>query len=156
MAQAYTLILVETPAGILLINRQKPPYRGLWNALGGKIESGETPQAGALRELTEESGLTLPAAELQANGVVHWYVDSQFRADLYLFSGRTKQTGPWPVMTREGLLAAVQSDWLAAPDNLGVVADLKALLPHWLAGGQHTYRSDFTGSHFDRLVIGDD
>ncbi|WP_057895054.1 NUDIX domain-containing protein [Lacticaseibacillus brantae] len=156
MAQAYTLILVETPAGILLINRKKPPYRGLWNALGGKIEPDETPKAGAQRELVEESGLTLTAAKLQANGVVHWYVDGQFRADLYLFSGTTTQTGAWPLMTREGLLAAVDREWLTAPDNLGIVADLKALLPRWLAGEQHAYRSDFTGTKFESLVIADD
>ncbi|WP_369406643.1 NUDIX domain-containing protein [Lacticaseibacillus nasuensis] len=37
---------VPNAAGILLINRAKPPYRGRWNGLGGKVEPGESRRPG--------------------------------------------------------------------------------------------------------------
>ena len=154
MVKAYTLILVHTPAGYLLINRQKPPYRGLWNALGGKIEVGETPLVGANRELLEETGLH--DVTLRADGLVHWHVDGSLRGDLYLFSGDVADTDTWPQATREGVLALQSENWLLAADNLGIVPDLQALVPFWLRHERHTYRSDFQGEHFESLVIVDD
>ncbi|MHA3065207.1 NUDIX domain-containing protein [Lacticaseibacillus saniviri] len=153
MTKAYTLIVVETASGFLLINRAKPPYRGMWNALGGKIEADESQMMGANRELMEESGLTDVA--LHDRGLIHWYVDGSLRGDLYLFTGQTDWSLPQPKQTREGILATVSRDWLLM-DNLGVVPDLSAVLPTLLAGERHTYRSDFRGEHFERLVIEDD
>jgi 8-oxo-dGTP diphosphatase len=41
---------------VLLIKRGNPPRQGQWSLPGGRLEWGETLQAGALRELTEETG----------------------------------------------------------------------------------------------------
>lgn len=46
---------------VLLIKRGNPPRQGQWSLPGGRIEWGETSEAAALRELTEETGV---AAEL--------------------------------------------------------------------------------------------
>ena len=43
---------------ILLVKRAKDPGKGLWGLPGGFIERGETPEAGATRELLEETNLT--------------------------------------------------------------------------------------------------
>ena len=42
---------------VLLIRRAKPPRQGEWSIPGGRIESGETTAAAALRELKEETGV---------------------------------------------------------------------------------------------------
>ena len=42
---------------ILLVKRAKEPGKGLWGLPGGFIERGETPEAGAERELLEETNL---------------------------------------------------------------------------------------------------
>ena len=42
---------------ILLIKRDKFPFTGLWGLLGGKVESGESIDATAIREVVEETGL---------------------------------------------------------------------------------------------------
>jgi len=42
---------------VLLIRRGKPPREGQWSIPGGRIESGETAAAAALRELEEETGV---------------------------------------------------------------------------------------------------
>lgn len=43
---------------ILLCYREKNPYKGLYNLVGGKIEDGEENFAAAYRELNEETGIT--------------------------------------------------------------------------------------------------
>ena len=51
------------PDGRVLI-AQRPPGKdmaGLWEFPGGKIEPGETPEAGLIRELSEELGIAVKA-----------------------------------------------------------------------------------------------
>ena len=43
---------------VLMCKRYKEPYLGLYNLLGGKVESGEDGLAAAYRELEEESSIT--------------------------------------------------------------------------------------------------
>jgi mutator protein MutT len=42
---------------VLLVRRGRPPGKDYWSLPGGKIEAGETPEAAALREVREETGL---------------------------------------------------------------------------------------------------
>jgi 8-oxo-dGTP diphosphatase len=55
-----------TSKGKLLLLQTAPQkaYGGSWSAPGGKLESLETPLAGALRETFEETGLRLDAQEV--------------------------------------------------------------------------------------------
>jgi len=53
-----TCLVVRNPAGqVLLVRRSVEPQKGLWCLPGGFLELGESPEAGALRELAEETGL---------------------------------------------------------------------------------------------------
>jgi 8-oxo-dGTP diphosphatase len=129
-----------------LINRRKPPYQGLWNGLGGKVEAGETPAAGARREVAEECGLQL--STVTACGLVHWYVDDVLTGELYLFSGVSPDTPTFPQATREGILAVFTQQWLTAAENQGLVPDLNAMLPLFWAGQPGEYTSHFAGEQF--------
>lgn len=42
---------------VLLIQRARAPYFGLWTLPGGRLEPGETPEDAAAREILEEVGL---------------------------------------------------------------------------------------------------
>jgi len=42
---------------VLLIQRNRKPYFGMWSLPGGRLEPGETPEAAAQREVLEEVGL---------------------------------------------------------------------------------------------------
>jgi ADP-ribose pyrophosphatase YjhB (NUDIX family) len=47
----------ERDGKILLIKRGMEPMKGLWTLPGGFMEAAETPEAGCLRELFEETGM---------------------------------------------------------------------------------------------------
>ena len=57
--QRYNVIAVFSPDGErwLMCRRVKPPYEGLLNLVGGKIEPGEGSEEAAFRELAEETGI---------------------------------------------------------------------------------------------------
>ncbi len=60
---AATLALVEG-GDVLLTLRDVDPHRGEWCLPGGFLEWGESPEAGARRELAEETGIRAGALEL--------------------------------------------------------------------------------------------
>ena len=56
----YTLVFYRrtTDSKYVLLRRRRPPYAGLWNLPGGKVEpEDETLEESAWRELWEETGL---------------------------------------------------------------------------------------------------
>ena len=57
--QGYNCIMVYSQSGsnLLFCKRTKDPYQGLYNLVGGKIESGEDGFSAAYRELYEETGI---------------------------------------------------------------------------------------------------
>ena len=58
--RGYNVVAVFSPdrQTMLMCKRAKDPYKGLFNMVGGKIESGEDGYSAAYRELFEETGIT--------------------------------------------------------------------------------------------------
>lgn len=58
--RGYNVVAVFSPdrQTMLMCKRAKDPYKGLFNMVGGKIESGEDGYTAAYRELFEETGIT--------------------------------------------------------------------------------------------------
>ncbi|MHB8926481.1 MAG: NUDIX domain-containing protein [Bacillota bacterium] len=54
------------PPAVLLIKRRRAPDLGRWNAPGGGVETGETPEAACRREVLEETGLRLETVHRRA------------------------------------------------------------------------------------------
>jgi 8-oxo-dGTP pyrophosphatase MutT (NUDIX family) len=70
---AYTIGFLRNGDRVLLVNREKPPWMGCWNGVGGKLRPGETPRACIVREVREETGILVRRP--QPRGVVTWEVD---------------------------------------------------------------------------------
>ncbi|MEZ4668477.1 MAG: 8-oxo-dGTP diphosphatase [Anaerolineae bacterium] len=78
---------------VLLLQRSRPPHVGLWSAPGGKMEHTESPQETVVREIFEETGLTVHDPVLRALQTsvdkfypVHWmlyiFVATAFNGEL--------------------------------------------------------------------------
>jgi 8-oxo-dGTP diphosphatase len=85
---AVLCYLYDSPPGagrVLLLHRVKDPNAGMYSPIGGKLETfrGEGPHECALREIREESGITLGDDEIRLCGIVserayegqtHWLI----------------------------------------------------------------------------------
>lgn len=65
-----TVCLLLRPGEVLLGFKKVRFGAGKYAGIGGGVEMGETPEAAAVRELAEEIGVTVEAAQLQPGGVV--------------------------------------------------------------------------------------
>lgn len=65
MSNVFTLCVVREAGKILVQKREKAPFRGYWNAPGGKVEHAETPKEACHREVMEETGLFLNDVKLR-------------------------------------------------------------------------------------------
>lgn len=52
-------LIVDSQGRLLLARRAIEPFKGCWDIPGGYLEDGEHPEAGAIREVREETGLTV-------------------------------------------------------------------------------------------------
>ena len=57
-------VIKDGKGRLLLIRRGHEPGKGLWSIPGGKIESGESDGAALVREILEETGLTVRPGRL--------------------------------------------------------------------------------------------
>lgn len=82
-----TLCYLEQDGQYLMLYRNaKPndPNAGKWIGLGGKLEAGETPETCVLREVYEETGLTLTAYAYR--GIVDFDSDCDGTERMHLFT----------------------------------------------------------------------
>ena len=85
MHQVYNCIIVFNKAkdAALFCTRQKDPYKGLYNFVGGKVEQGEDSTAAAYRELYEETGITRRQIRLYRLMDIRYYYQD-FDLELYV------------------------------------------------------------------------
>ncbi len=82
---AVLCYLYDADGQVLMLHRAKQPNAGLYSPIGGKleVEIGEGPHDCALREIQEETGITLTDEDLRMTGIVsetayanetHWLI----------------------------------------------------------------------------------
>ncbi|MFF8697337.1 NUDIX domain-containing protein [Streptomyces sp. NPDC015144] len=124
------IVIVDTDRNILLIERSYAPYPGHWALPGGHVDTGETPLEAAGRELREETGLLVPAADLRHIGtwgtpgrdprghyVTHAYL-AVVRPGMSTTAGDDARRAEWwPLDAMPGQLAFDHADIIAAAAN---------------------------------------
>ncbi len=146
-----TLCFVLHGDEVLLMKRGagRRVFPNQYNGLGGHIERGEDPLAGALREIHEESGLRAHSPRLR--GIHH--IDAGGERGILLFvytaisqSKRVRDCGA------EGRLEWARIDRVL---ELDLVEDLPALLPRILAmkDDEPPYQAHVSYDENDKIVI---
>lgn len=130
----YNLCFLTRRDQVLMLLRNKPPNRGLWNGVGGHIEAGENALQSVLREVAEETGYALPSArfcglltwegyEIPAAGLRSIPPGSAgsrstplYSAGLYIFTAAAPDSEPH--LTPEGTLAWKPRRWIFTSDEV--------------------------------------
>lgn len=124
------LVMIKKAEQVLIQERTKSDWPG-WTFPGGHVEKAESMEAAAIREIQEETGLTVQPKFI---GVTEWLNDAESgeREVAGLFIAETQQE---PTLATEGKLFWVSQNELTADKMAGT---LGKLLP--LFKGQEHYR----------------
>lgn len=128
----YTLCFIKKDNQVLMINRNKSPWMGCWNGLGGKIENNENPIQSIKRELFEEANIDESFYNLKFKGIVTWNEEEfGFDGGLYLFIAELIKdiNYSYPRKTREGILDFKDIEWVISEENYGMSHNIKYFLP---------------------------
>jgi len=123
MAIPRTLCFVTSDGDVLLIKRaaHKRIFPGRYNGLGGHLERDEDPRSGAIREIREETGLSV--RDVRLRGISN--VDAGQSVGILLFTFTAVSDSRVLADCDEGML-----EWVPIADahNLPLVEDLPILL----------------------------
>ncbi|GGL46147.1 NUDIX hydrolase [Sporolactobacillus putidus] len=152
----YTLAFIRYNDEILMINREKSPWQGAWNGVGGKLEAGETPNECVIREVREETGLKI--IQPIYRGMVTWNPDEEEAQGMYVFVADIEQKDEMktPKRTREGILDWKKETWLLSEKNFGTVPTLRYFMKDVLDIGRirpADYHCTFSGDAVIRSEI---
>jgi ADP-ribose pyrophosphatase YjhB (NUDIX family) len=113
--------LVRVEDRLLLSRRATAPRIACWTIPGGFVEPGESAHAGALRELAEETGVSIGAARLLAV-----YEMPQISQILFLFTALARACAPrpGPESLEVGLFAPRRVPW----SELAFASDRRTVL----------------------------
>ena len=79
------LVLNKENNKILMCKREKEPYKGKLNLVGGKVEENENELKAAYRELNEETGIT--KEDITLNHIIHFQYESP-NMELEVYAGK--------------------------------------------------------------------
>lgn len=153
--QKYTLGFIRCPETnqVLLLNREKLPWMGRWNGVGGKLDADETPLQCIVRETFEETGLKIDS--YIDRGVMLWNVDGEDRGGVHLFTADISQQQlekyPTPIRyCHEGVLDWKHLDWVLHEENTGVVDNIKIMFQNVFGA---LLKAVFTSKYSDKVLI---
>lgn len=82
----HVSVALRQGEAVLLVQERKPENHGLWSLPGGHLEMGETPEQGAIREIAEETELTVTLTGL--SGIYSTIRKPDYQAIRFVFTGQ--------------------------------------------------------------------
>jgi len=130
----YTLAFLKRKDEILLLNRNKSPWMGAWNGVGGKIQGNETPLQCVIREIEEETMIQVSEKEVQFKGILTWERFEALGNGLYIFLVNLPEDLAYscPKRVSEGILDFKIIEWINNFDNEGIAKNIPYFLPNVL------------------------
>ncbi len=107
-----TLCYIEKDGCYLMLHRikkKKDINRDKWIGIGGKLEGTETPEECIIREVREETGLTL--TDYRCRGIVHFCPKREMEEMIYLYTAAGFE-GQLNESCAEGVLEWIPKDML--------------------------------------------
>jgi 8-oxo-dGTP diphosphatase len=128
----YTICFIKRGEEILLLNREQSSWMGCWNGVGGRFEDGETPKECILREVLEETNITLD--EVRDCGIVTWIIDGIDKGGMHIYLAELADdfTYTTPIKMDEGILDWKKMEWIMHPENYGIAENVPKFLPAML------------------------
>lgn len=151
MQRKATLCFVRNGDKILMINRVKPPFMGMWNAVGGHLLDGETPERCAVREIKEESGITVDSVRLFSEFT--WNYDDETGYALIADLPDGFDDSAFPLKTDEGIVDFMPVDWVLSPENAGVIEDLRVFIADIKNSDYKDYHLIYDGKNLKDVIV---
>ena len=146
-----TLCFVKKDNKILMINRNKSPFMGMWNALGGHLEKDETPLNCAIREVYEEGKIKIDDAKLIS--ISTWNYDDD---EIYVYVTELPENFDltiYPIKIDEGIIDFKEIDWIICPKNYGVIEDLRLFIKDIKENNYNNYHLIYDNSKLIDYII---
>jgi 8-oxo-dGTP diphosphatase len=142
-----TLCLVTHGSDLLLLKRgaHKRVFPNKYNGLGGHIERGESPTAGAIREIKEEAGLDV--RNIRLRGIIH--IDAGHSNGIMLFVYTAESLSREFIEGEEGRLEWIPLEEVHSKD---LVEDLYILIPR-LFESDEFFSAQVYYNEQDRMVL---
>ena len=144
----YTLGFIRRNHEILLVNREKSPWKGAWNGVGGKIDENESALLCIQREIEEETGIIVSLNQITDKGVLTWNTFGALGQGLYIFLIDLPKDFIYetPKKVDEGILDWKKIEWFNDFDNEGVADNIPYFLPGVLSDtNRYHYHCTFEG-----------
>jgi 8-oxo-dGTP diphosphatase len=127
----YTLAFIQRKNEILLVNREKKPWMGSWNGVGGKVDANESITDCIIREIQEETSIVLTREQVIDKGYLTWNSFDANGQGLHLFLVHLPDDFIYdtPKVVDEGILDWKKIDWIISFDNYGVAHNIPYFLP---------------------------
>jgi len=117
-----TLCFVRYKDMILMINRNKKPFMGMWNAVGGHIEENEAILDCAKREIFEESNIIVD--NIINVSKFTWNYDDETTFVCLASLEDNFDISSFPFKSDEGIIDFKPISWIIDKNNFGVIPDL--------------------------------
>ena len=145
------LCFVFIDGKLLMINRHKPPFMGLWNAVGGKTEKGEDTLDTAVREIHEESGIKVDKENLYLLSRFTWNYDDQ--VSYAYVCNVNKVDKKFPFLYEEGIIDLKEIDWVLNDKNYGIIEDLRVFIEDIKKNRKRNYHLTYNESKLIKVEI---